>query len=71
MAIDSTSKRFSMMSHVMGDHIQIIVPSGTVTAGDRQTYLSKYGGILWASLVAGQGSHSVSPWYWWWTDNGN
>lgn len=44
MAIDTATKRFSMMG--FGDPIvQLVVPSGSITVGDRATLIDLYSGI--------------------------
>jgi len=65
MALTTASNRFSMMSHIQGVSTALVVPSGTVTDGDKQTYLNMYGGILWATLVAATGGQTANS-YWWW-----
>lgn len=44
MAIDTASKRFSMMS--FGNILKLIPPDGTLDQGDRQTFAGLYSGIL-------------------------
>lgn len=43
MAIDTAAKRASIMNFSLGD--RLTVPSGTVTAGERLTFLDLYSGI--------------------------
>ena len=50
MAVDTATKRFSMMS--FGNPVAQRLPyppDGTIAQGDRQTFLHGYSGILWGA----------------------
>lgn len=51
MAIDSVSKRFSIMDFG-GASWAIPIPDGTFDQGDRQHFLQSYSGILWEAVIA-------------------
>lgn len=63
MAIDTRDKRMSMLNW-HGQSRSMFEPDGSIDQNDKQTRMSRYGGILWASLVpAVGGGDSPSIWF--------
>lgn len=56
MAVDTATKRYSMINFGDGDR-QFAVPDGTITTGDRQELLALYSGLAAdAPAVGGTGT---------------
>lgn len=51
MAIDSAEKRFSIMG-MANPTIKLVMPSGSVTASERATFIDVYGGIALSGAAA-------------------
>ncbi len=51
MAIDSPQKRSSIGHTAQPWRSLRVIPTGTVTAAERQVFLEQYSGILWDPLV--------------------
>lgn len=56
MAIDTRAKRLSMMNFVTEAVISDLLPDpdGTIDTGDKQTFLNKYSGIIFAGAPAAE-----------------
>lgn len=53
MAVDTPSKRFSLLEMDFPFSMNLPVPSGSFDQGDRQQLLHGYSGILWESPAVG------------------
>jgi hypothetical protein len=48
MAIDTQQKRADFFSYCRPFHPSVVFPDGTISQGDRQTFLKNYSGIAFA-----------------------
>jgi hypothetical protein len=67
MAVDTASRRFSMMNFGTVPTSPLFIPDGTVDAGDRYHLLNLYHGITLASPTVGRGSGDF-PLIWFFID---
>jgi len=63
MAVDTSTKRFSMLG-VFNPSLKHVIPGGSVSAGQRSTFLDLYSGIALSDVASvwTEQSNAVTSW---------